>query len=103
MISLEVLWNFNKLKVEELWLLFKLPVPKHFNDITPEERIAILSVISTWDSTGYCAVFIKKLEFIHEQIGRRVSEDILSGIREIEESKMDEVQEQEDRNIPVEN
>jgi hypothetical protein len=102
MTSLEVLWKADKQKVEELWLQFKLPVPEYFNDITPEERVAILSVISTWDSIGYCAVFIRKLEFIHEQIGKRVSEDILSGIREIEESKLnDEVQEQKVRDFPV--
>lgn len=101
MTSLEVLWNSNKEQVEELWEKFHLPKPQHFNDITEEERIAIISVISTWDSIGYCAVFVRKLELIEYQAGRRVSEDILNGIREIEESKMNnEVQEQGDGDIP---
>lgn len=102
MISLEILWNNYKEAVENLWIHFLLPTPEYFNDITSEERGAILSVVSQWPSK-YWELFIAKLLVIDMQMGKRVSEDILSGIREIEESKMNEVQEQEERDLPLEN
>lgn len=107
MTSLEVLWNSNKEKVEELWKKFHLPAPKFFNDITPEERIAILSVFSTWNSlTGYkiakSSLLMEALQNIDEIVGRKVCEDLLSGIREIEESKLDgEVQQQSVGDFPI--
>jgi hypothetical protein len=103
MTSLEILWSNYKEAVENLWIHFLLPTPEHFNDITEEERGAILAVVSQWPSK-YWEVFIAKTLVIDMQTGKRVCEDILSGIREIEESKLnDEIQEQEERNIPFKN
>ena len=108
MTSLEVLYNSQSARissvrelVEKVWSSFNLPAPVHFNDIQEEERIAILAAISDWPPSWWNR-FAKQIMWIDNEIGRRVCEDLLSGIREIEESRMnDEVQEYTVRDFPI--
>lgn len=101
MTSLEVLWNSNKEKVEKLWKKFKLPSPIHFNDITSDERLAIIATVSIWTDIEWMSLIEEATE-IDYYAGRRLGEDMLSGIREFEESLMnDKVQEQSVRDISI--
>lgn len=100
MTSLEVLYNKEKKLLPMLWISFDLPAPTHFNDIQQEERAAILAAISDWPSSRWDR-FAAQIMWVDNEIGRRVCEDLLAGIREIEESKMNnEVQEQGNGNLP---
>jgi hypothetical protein len=100
MTSLEMLWAQNPELMVKLWQSFNLLQPVWTNDVSEEERAAILAAISQWPSKHW-ENFAGQVMWIHDGIGRRLCEDILGGIREIEESKMNEIQEQGDRNLSV--
>ncbi len=98
MTSLEMFWAQNPELVSKLWQSFNLLEPTWTNDVSEGERIAILAAMSQWPKQQW-SKFAEQVLWIHDNIGRRLLEDLLSGIREIEESKLNEIQEQSNRDI----